>query len=355
MPRVGKCRSMRFGDWPEVDREAWLAALKPASLRSARPRRRRWKDITRKGVEGGYGFWLSWLGESGLLEDVDCPAKRVNRARLEAYVKYMQALDFAELTVAGRLGDVGRALSVMVPAADVAWIEMGASRLHAEATPAKDIRKIARPAVDLVNLGFDLMQSTEDNDTKGGSYSSLRFRDGLLIAFLINCPLRRRNLTALELDRHVYKEEGVWRIDIPADETKTARAIRCAWPLALVEALETYLAVHRQVLLKCGSHDIETDNLWVTRQGGATSAAAIYQSIRERTEAAFGRPINPHTFRHIAATDLATFAPESATAIMDVLGHASMGPSEKHYNRSRTFGAAHRMHETFEAHRRAEC
>lgn len=354
MPRVGKCCSMRLNSWPALDRECWLTARKPVSQFCAKPQRRRWKDITWRGVETGYGFWLSWLRDSGFLEEVNCPATRANPARLEAYTAYMQALDLADFTVAGRIADVGRALSVMAPEVDTSWIELGAGRLHAEATPAKDIRKIVRPAVDLVDLGFALMQSLADIDSKGGSYSSLRFRDGLLIAFLIHCPLRRRNLAALELDRHLYKEEGVWRVDIPAGETKTGTAIRCAWPLALVDALETYLAVHRQVLLNCGSHDNDTDKLWVSRQGGPMSAAAIYQTISERTEAAFGQPINPHTFRHIAATDLATLAPEWATAIADVLGHSSMGPSEKYYNRSRTIGAAERMHETFEACRSAD-
>lgn len=354
MPRVGKCRSMPLIYWPDLDREAWRAAMKPVSLFSAAPQRRRWKAITWSGVETSYGFWLSWLRNNGILEEVDGPAARVSPVRLHSYFEHMQSLDLADYTVAGRLGDVGRALSVMAPEAGTAWIELGASRLHAEARPAKDLRKIVRPAVDLVDLGFALMRSIEDTDAKGGSYASLRFRDGLLIALLIHCPLRRRNLTALELDRHVYKEEGIWRIDIPATETKTGQAIRCPWPLALVDGLETYLSIHRKVLLACGLHDVDTGNLWVSRQGGAASAAAVYQAICERTKTAFGEPINPHTFRHIAATDLATFAPECATAIMDILGHSSMGPSEKYYNRSRTIGAAQRMHGTFEAHRSGE-
>lgn len=353
MPRVGKCRSVRLNSWPVVDRERWLAARKPVSLFSTKPQRRHWKEITWVGVQGGYGFWLAWLQDNGILEEVNSPAARANEARLEAYITYMQSLDLADFTVAGRVGDVGRALSVMEPDVDTSWIELGASRLHAGATPAKDIRNVVRPAVDLVDLGFALMKSTGDAGPKGGSYSSLRFRDGLLVAFLIHCPLRRRNLESLELDRHLYKEEGVWRINIPAEETKTGKAIRCAWPLALVDELETYLAVHRQVLLNCGTHAEDTDKLWVSRQGRAMSAFAIYQAITDRTKAAFGKPINPHTFRHIAATDLASLAPECATAIADILGHGSMGPSEKYYNRSRTIGAAERMHQTFEACRRA--
>lgn len=354
MPRAGKCHSMPLSSWPELDREAWLAAMKPVSLFSAVPKRRRWKAITWTGVETGYGFWLSWLRDNGLLEVVDCPAARVSQVRLQSYIEQMQLLDLADYTVAGRLGDVGRALSVMRPESDTAWIELAASRLHADAAPAKDLRRIVRPAVDLVDLGFGLMLSTNDTDVKGGSYSSLRFRDGLLIALLIHCPLRRRNLAALELERHVYREEGIWRIDIPAAETKTGRAIRCPWPLALVDGLETYLSIHRKVLLNCGHHDVDTGNLWVSRQGGPASAGAIYQAVCERTEAAFGEPINPHVFRHIVATDLATVAPECATAIMDILGHSSMGPSEKYYNRSRTIGAAQRMHGTIEVHRNAE-
>lgn len=353
MPRVGKCHSIPVDAWPQVDRQAWIAAHEPPSLFSATPRRRRWKDVTWTGVEGGYGFWLSWLRLNNLLEESACPAARATVERVEAYTEHMHSLGLAGYTVAGRIADVGRALSVMAPEVDSAWIELGASRLHANATPAKDIRTILRSGVDLVDLGFALMRSTNGPGLKGGSYASLRSRDGLIIAFLIHCPLRRRNLAALELDRHVFKQEGVWRLDIPGHETKTGTPIRCAWPPPLVDALETYLAIHRKVMLGCGHYPFATDKLWVTRQGGPASAAAIYQAIRERTEAAFGQAINPHLFRHIAATDLATLAPESATAIMDILGHGSMGPSEKHYNRALTNGAAQRMQETFEACRSA--
>lgn len=353
MPRAYKCRSTPFDSWPEIDREAWLRSRKPSSLPSVRSFHRRWKVITWDGVQTGYGFWLSWLEQAGPLEQVGCPAARAARDQLELYMEHMQSLGLADYTVAGRLADVGRALSVMCPQVDTAWIGRGASELHARAERAKDIREIVRPAAELADLGFNLMGSLEDESLKGGSYASLRFRDGLLIAFLIHCPLRKRNLTALELGVHLHKEEDVWRIDIPARETKTEVAVRCPWPPTLVDSLETYLAVHRRVLLGCGNRDVETDNLWVNRRGGPAGGAALYKAVCERTEVAFGRAINPHAFRHIAATDLATNSPEYATAIKDVLGHRSMDPSNKHYNQAKLEGAVRKMHDTYEEERRA--
>lgn len=352
MPRVCKTRAVPVEFWPTVDQHAWLAARQPASPFFPQPSRS-WREVTWTGVKSGYGYWLSWLNQSGLLEPHGCPAGRATEERMYGFQLHMEALELSAYSVADRLGAVGRALRVMVPDVDTSWIELGASRLHALATPVKNIRQIARPAADLVDLGWSLMESVDDADLIAGSYSSLRFRDGLMIAFLIHCPLRRLNLTALELGVHVFQEDGVWRVDIPARETKTERAIRCAWPPALVGCLEIYLSVHRPILLRCGHRNVATDRLWISRQGKAATAQAVYQSICDRTEAAFGAAINPHVFRHIAATDLATNAPECALAIMDILGQSRIETSDKYYNQAKLEGAAHRMHVTFEVERQA--
>jgi len=63
-----------------------------------------------------------------------------------------------------------------------------------------------------------------------------------------------------------------------------------------------------------------------------------------RTKEAFGTPINPHSFRHIASTTIATANPAGVTDVMAVLGHASLKTSEKHYNKATT-AAAFRTHQ----------
>ncbi len=51
--------------------------------------------------------------------------------------------------------------------------------------------------------------------------------------------------------------------------------------------------------------------------------------------------INPHAFRHLAATTIATDNPEGATGIAVVLSHKRLETSEANYNKARQADAAH--------------
>ena len=82
------------------------------------------------------------------------------------------------------------------------------------------------------------------------------------------------------------------------------------------------------------------------------TAGAIYQQIVERTRTAFGTPVNPHLFRHSAATSLALASPEDVRAGALMLGHASYATTERHYNLARAFDAARRYHEVMEQRKR---
>ena len=44
--------------------------------------------------------------------------------------------------------------------------------------------------------------------------------------------------------------------------------------------------------------------------------------------------MRPHAFRHVVATSIAETDPEHVGIIKDILGHATLAMSEKHYNRA---------------------
>jgi len=62
--------------------------------------------------------------------------------------------------------------------------------------------------------------------------------------------------------------------------------------------------------------------------------------------------VNPHTFRHIAATTIASVTPDNVTDIARVLGHTSLDVSEKHYTKARTVLAGRAYQETIVSLRR---
>jgi integrase len=76
------------------------------------------------------------------------------------------------------------------------------------------------------------------------------------------------------------------------------------------------------------------------------TTAAIAVQITSRTEVEFGQPINPHSFRHLTASTIATDNPEGSADIQLVLGHASGRTAEKYYNLAKTIDAGRRYHAT---------
>ena len=68
-------------------------------------------------------------------------------------------------------------------------------------------------------------------------------------------------------------------------------------------------------------------------------SGALEVAIKLRTGEHFGVAINPHAFRDIAATAIASFAPEDASIIKAILSHRTMRTSERYYNRARQLAA----------------
>ena len=66
-------------------------------------------------------------------------------------------------------------------------------------------------------------------------------------------------------------------------------------------------------------------------KGGALRGGGMYEMIVKRTSREFGKPINPHLFRDIAATAIATDRPDQIRLARDLLGHANLLTTEKHY------------------------
>ena len=60
-------------------------------------------------------------------------------------------------------------------------------------------------------------------------------------------------------------------------------------------------------------------------------SAAIRHQIKERTRQAFGKAIWPHLFRDCAVTELVDCAPEEIGIAPDLLGHADLQTTKKHY------------------------
>jgi integrase/recombinase XerD len=301
-------------------------------------------------MQTGYGRWLNWLAQRDEPDASQSPGERATRARLEAYLESMRAENLADISIAGRIKQLGRILQMIEPAGNWVWIVRAADRLQSAAQPRRDRREIMQPPEEILQLGLDLMDAAEHDRFRTDTDRAVLFRDGLLLAFLVQRPFRRSNLTGLTLGQSLEFTD-VWQIRVEDAETKNGAPISCDWPHGLVEALERYLKVHRETLFRGQKVRVDTQALWISEQGKAMGDDAVYFQIKARTKAEFGKAINPHTFRTIAATTIAECSPEESSAINDVLGHGSMRTSERFYNTAGMIAAGDHCHHCLEAHR----
>ena len=93
--------------------------------------------------------------------------------------------------------------------------------------------------------------------------------------------------------------------------------------------------------------------LWLDRWGGPMSSKAIRHQIKWRTQQAFGNAIWPHLFRDCAVTELVDAAPEEIGIAPDLLGHADLRTTRKHYIQAHGMTAHVRVQEMIAARRRA--
>jgi len=346
-------RCWPVSEWPAPDQAAWVAALQPGDALDPGGLAARWATATRCMIENGYGRWLSWLHNNGLLNPCQTPDKRITVERVAAYVAELTAFT-APFSVQSRVQQLGNALRAMCPQGNWSWVLRGADRIRARAIPARNKRARLQSPDRLVQLGVQIMAEVDASTPGRAMWRAADYRDGLIISLLAHRPIRARNLTMIQCGRHLVQRSGVWWLVFDGSETKTKQPIEISFPVELVPNLECYLATHRPVLLDVGHRHGRalTDALWVSAVGRAMHYASISLQVRRRTEAAFGKALSPHLFRDCAATSIATEDPEHVRIVLQILGHSSLATSERHYNQAQSLEAGRRFQQTIAELRR---
>jgi len=129
-PPSTRCLPLR--EWPLPDQAAWTAALRPADVPDQGSVAAHWSDATRRMVVGGYGRWLTWLGERSLLDPPTAPGKRVTQEQLSLYVADLRET-VAEFTVAARVEQLGNAMRALAPEQNWHWLQRMADQIRARA------------------------------------------------------------------------------------------------------------------------------------------------------------------------------------------------------------------------------
>jgi integrase len=189
----------------------------------------------------------------------------------------------------------------------------------------------------LVEAGLTLLLEAVEfpkNDLTG----AVGVRNGLILALLALCPIRRKNFAALEIGTTFKRVDGRWWIDLPGVTTKNRRPDKRPVPEWLNRYIEIYLTYARPVLLRSGS---TTNALWISStSGGPITTVALGNLISKITLETVGVSVSPHLFRTAAASTAAIYGGTTPHLASALLNHTDPRITEEHYDRGSSFSAS---------------
>jgi integrase/recombinase XerD len=202
-------------------------------------------------VQQAYGQWLGFLDRNGDLDPFASPGERATEARLGAFVAGLRDR-VAPGSAAMMVGALLRMLLVLEPDRDWTGLARVYNRLKQTAAPSRDKLSRMVPATELFHLGIGLMDTCDRGQNE--TYKATRYRGKLIIALLISCPMRLKNLAGLMVGQHPVFDRHGYRVRLTAAETQTGRPYVAEIPHDLTPYIDRWLQVYRPVPLK-GSGD----------------------------------------------------------------------------------------------------
>jgi integrase/recombinase XerD len=323
-----------YAQWPPEDRLLWERAMQNDDPFGDTPGVR-----LAQATQHCYLFaWRRFLGFL-LLDEPEAlqiaPAERLTPERVRAFRAHLAETNIP-ISVAVIVDAVYKTARLLRPERDWIWLKAMKARLYRAAPSSARIKPVIT-SLQLLELGEQLMKESEP---KPGALIStkdaIQYRDGLMIALLAFAPLRRKNVAALEIGRHLIREGDGWFVIISREETKTRRT-PIEFPVP--KLLEPYLAIYLDTVRPRLISHAACAALWLNSQGRRLAYAQIGDIISGHSMSRLGVRITPHDVRDAAATLWALLAPDQIGVASDLLTHADL-TTLKHYNRARGMEAS---------------
>jgi integrase len=277
------------------------------------------------------------------------PHERLTIERVRSFVTHLAESNIAR-SVANQVHMLYLAAGMMMPECDWTWLKGVKTRLFA-AAPAPASTGPVITSLQLLDLGQQLMdESRPAPDTPISMDDAIRYRDGLMIALAAFIPIRRKNLAALEIGRHLVREGDRWFVVVAGEETKTGRSLDYPVP----ELLESYLATYLNVIRPQMRPHPTCAALWLHSRGGSLAYAAIGDIFSRHSTSRLGFRVTPHDARDAAATTWAISVPDQIGVARDLLAHSDLRTTIKYYNRARGIEASRAYRDVIAGMRRKQ-
>ena len=163
---------------------------------------------------------------------------------------------------------------------------------------------------------------------RGGVTEAFKMQTAMALALLRVCPLRIKNVAALNLERHItrLRSGGKVHLVIPADEVKNKAPLEFKLPADVVAILDRYIEEYRPRLVQGPS-----PWLFPARGGGSKPPGAFGVQLSKAIKQATGLIVNVHLFRHLAAQLILADNPGAYELVRLLLGHKSAVTTTTYY------------------------
>ena len=346
--------SLPVADWPELDRERWQAARAPAGFLEEPKPASGWSPARRRIVEQAYGQWLAFLHRNQALDPLCAPGERATEARLRDFLAELRAR-VTPVSAAMMTGALLRILSALDPGRDWSALARAYTHLRRTAAPSRDKLSCMVPASELLESRHRTdghLRAWRDEGVQG---DPLPRRPHHRVAHLLPDATQEPDGLGDRPAPLVFDGQD-YQMKLPAAETKTGRPYVAAVPHELTPYIDRWLQAYRLVPLTAATTGVTVNigkHLWISRSGQPMTSHAMHAQITLRTRKAFGNAIWPHLFRDCAVTELVDCAPEEIGIAPDLLDHADLGTTRKHYIQAQGMTAHRRVQELIAARRRA--
>jgi integrase len=292
--------------------------------------------VTRDDHAAHYSYFLGFLHRSTLLELTGPAAANVTPENVEAYIDELKEC-VASTTLHGSICKLRRVAQYIAPNRNFTWLAEIGKDLALVAWPRSKFDRIVLTQV-LVEAGLTLIHEAENSLDMTKRTRACQVRNGLMVALLALCPIRRKNFAALEIGRSFVEIHGAWWIVLSASETKEKRADERPIDELLKPVIDRYLSQHRPVLVRSES---TRSALWPSKNDGTPiTDKQVAHVIRMTTLSTVGVAVSPHLFRTAAASSAAAYAGETPHLASAVLHHTHPSFTNTHYNRATSLSAA---------------
>ncbi len=177
----------------------------------------------------------------------------------------------------------------------------------------------------------DTIRKKVEQDKRSPRLKARHAQMAAAIAILLVIPLRRTNLAAIDIHRHlVSNRNGVYLV-IPEHETKNREPINFQIPPFALEVIKWYMIEYRP-------HQFvgESAALFPGRDGQPKSPHTLAVQIKDTVREFLGLEFNIHLFRHAAGKIFLDLNPGNYEVVRQLLRHKSVNTTTSAYSGAET-------------------